>query len=96
MPYQIIICLLLILRLPAALSAQTPIPLSLKDAVAAALEPEGNTRVQLAREMVRQAEARAGQIRAALLPEIGASVGQQSRTVNLSESGLAEGLPSGF
>ena len=37
---------------------RAPLPLSLKRAVEIAVSPEGNTRVQLAEESVKQAESR--------------------------------------
>jgi outer membrane protein len=95
---RIILSLLVVLLgLPARLGAQQPLQLSLKEAVDAALEPDGNTRIQLAREAIRQAEAHAAQVRAELLPDINASIGQQSRTLSLTESGLRSAdLPRGF
>lgn len=62
--------------------------LSLGRAVEMALSPEGNQRVQLAQEAVRQAEARSGQARAALLPNVEASFGAQSKTLSLGVLGL--------
>src|SRR5262245_12015656 len=95
MQNRIILYLLLVLGVPASLHAQQKLQLSLRDAVAAALEPDGNTRIQLAREAVKQAEAHAAQARAELLPDISASVGQQSRTLNLNEFGLrSDGGPA--
>src|SRR5262249_47208995 len=90
MKSQIILSLflLLFLGLQPLLHAQQPLQLSLKQAVDAALEPGGNVQVQLAREAVRQAEAHAEQVRADLLPDISASVGQQSQTVSLTAYGL--------
>ena len=67
--------------------------LGLKQAVDLALGPEGNARVQIAEEMIRQAESRAAQSRAALLPNLDASVGQQSLTRNLEAVGLRFQLP---
>jgi outer membrane protein TolC len=89
--------LIMLFGLPVALAAQQPFQLSLRDAVDAALEPGGNTRIQIAREAIRQAEARAAQARAALLPDISASVGQQNRTQSLTAFGLrSESLPGEF
>jgi len=89
--------LILLASLPATLKAQQPIPLSLKAAVDAALEPNGNTRVQLAREMVLQSEARAAQVRAQLLPDVSANIGQQRQTRSLSSLGFqSDALPKGF
>jgi outer membrane protein len=95
MQNRIILYVLVLFGLPLSLHAQQKLQLSLKDAVATALEPDGNTRIQLAREAVRQAEAHAAQVRADLLPDISASVGQQSRTLNLTEYGLSSAdIPS--
>lgn len=70
-----------------------PLRLSLKQAVEIALAPEGNTRVRLAAEIVRQTEDQSSQARAALLPNIDASVGQQNRTQNLEALGLGLNFP---
>jgi outer membrane protein len=80
----------LILTALAALPAfaGTPLKLSLKQAVDVALAPEGSTRVQLAGEGVRQAQARANQSRAALLPNLDSYVSEQSQTRNLAAMGL--------
>ena len=100
-------CLVLILTLiPAAYPAQVRIAgagqteaeaavmrLSLKDAVAVALAPEGNARIQLAEELIRQAQARADESRSALLPNISASVSDQSVTRNLEAFGLRLNIP---
>jgi outer membrane protein len=91
---QIMVLFLALLSMPAGLMGQQAVSISLKQAVEAALEPGGNTRIQLATEMVRQAEARAAQERGNLLPDISASVGQQTRTINLTTFGLQmEGQP---
>lgn len=65
-----------------------PLQLSLKQAVEIALAPEGNTRVELATELIRQAEARSAQARAALLPNLDAYVTQQNQTRNLAAVGI--------
>ncbi|MGA2262108.1 MAG: TolC family protein [Acidobacteriota bacterium] len=67
--------------------------LSLKDAVGIALAPEGNERVQLAEEMIRQARALSDESRGALLPSLSASVGEQSTTRNLEAAGIHFNLP---
>ncbi|MGD0309371.1 MAG: TolC family protein, partial [Acidobacteriota bacterium] len=67
--------------------------LSLSDAVAIALAPEGNERVRLAEELLRQARARSDETRAALLPNISASVGQESMTRNLETFGIRLNIP---
>src|SRR5262249_46607521 len=97
MKKQIILLVLMLLSAPIGLRAQERIQLTLKEAVDAALEPDGNTRVQLAREAIRQAEARALQARADLLPDVSASIGQQSQTRSLTAFGLRDGtLPKAF
>jgi outer membrane protein len=84
--------LLIFVLIPLGCLAQS-LRLSLKRAVDLALSPEGNTRVQLAGESVRQAESRSAQARAALLPGIEASVSQQNLTRNLAAFGIRFDLP---
>jgi outer membrane protein TolC len=67
---------------------RAPLPLSLKRAVEIATSAEGNTNMQLSGEALKQAQARSAQARAALLPDLSASFGEQSRTVNLAAQGL--------
>jgi len=62
--------------------------LSLKEALKIALAPEGNVRIQLAEEFIRQAQTRSAQVRAALLPDFEASIGQQNLTRNLAAFGI--------
>lgn len=82
------------LGLVQALAEQKPaLQLSLKQAVEVALAPEGNTRMQLAQELIRQAETRRAQARAALLPAIESSVSEQSQTRNLAAFGISISLP---
>jgi outer membrane protein len=82
------------LGLVQALAEQKPVlQLSLKQAVEVALAPEGNTRIQLAQELIRQAETRRAQARAALLPAIESSVSEQSQTRNLAAFGISISLP---
>lgn len=88
--------LVIILTMSIDSKAQQPVMLSLKRAVDAAVDQNGNTRVQLANEMVRQFEAKAAQARATLLPDISASVGQQQQTRSLAAAGLVENLPAGI
>ena len=80
---------------PAAGLAQEGrvLQLSLKRAVELALSPEGSARVQIAGEAVKQAESRAAQARAALLPDFEGSVGQQSMTRNLAALGVQFRVP---
>ena len=73
----------------SALFAQAPLELSLKQAVAMALAPDGNTRVKLAVESIRQAEARASESRAALLPNVDGAVTEESETANLKAFGFS-------
>jgi outer membrane protein len=75
--------------------AQETLPLSLKRAVEIALAPEGSPRVALAEESIRQSQTGIAQARAAFLPDIEASVTDQSETVNLRTFGLNFPLPAG-
>jgi outer membrane protein len=70
------------------LFAQTPLQLSLKQAVDLALAPDGSTRVKLAAEAIRQAQARSAEARAALLPDIESAVSEQNETSNLKAYGF--------
>ncbi len=70
-----------------------PLHLDLKGAVDLALAPDGNTRVQLAAEMVKQAEARSGQARAALLPNLDGQFVAQNQTRNLAAFGIHFDIP---
>ena len=73
----------------AAAQPQPPVlRLSLKDAAAIALGADGNAQVRLAQEIIQQAKSLADQSRAALLPNISASVGQQDATRNLKAFGI--------
>ena len=76
----------------AALTA-APVELSLKRAVQLAVSPEGNTRVQLSAEAVKQAESRTGQARAALLPDLSAAFSDQNMTRSLTAMGLQFNIP---
>ncbi len=67
--------------------------LSLKQAMTMALAPEGNARVQLAEQLIHQAEAQSAEVRAALLPHVEASLGQQNRTINLDAIGIRIDVP---
>ena len=82
------------LCMPASSQTEPVLPLSLKRAVAIAAAPEGNTRIQLAREYIRQAESRSAQARAALLPNIDGSVSFQNVTRNLEAYGLGLSIPN--
>jgi outer membrane protein TolC len=87
-----------ILFLSAVLAcAQSTLPLSLKRAVEIAVAPEGSPKVSLAEETIRQSETRVAQSRAAFLPDVEASVTDQSETVNLKSFGLNISVPiAGF
>lgn len=79
---------------PAPQAAAKPaLQLNLRQAVDLALGPEGNARVRLAEEFVRQARARSAQARAALLPSIESSFGQQNLTRNLEAFGIRIYIP---
>lgn len=93
-----------VLLIAAAGAAQTPelherpavLPLSLKRAVEIALSPEGNTRVQLAQETIRQAESRETQARSSLLPNFDAALTEQNEVVNLRSFGITFPKIPGF
>jgi outer membrane protein len=78
---------------PGGAAAPRVMRLSLQEAVALALAPDGSTRVQLARELIRQADARADESRGALLPNISAAVSELSTTRNLETAGIRISLP---
>ena len=84
-----------LLLLPAILAAQAnaPLELSLKQAIDLALAPDGNARVRLAQEAVKQAQTRALQARAAFLPNLDASVSEQNQTRNLAAFGIKIDIP---
>jgi outer membrane protein TolC len=74
-------------------SAAGPIELSLKRAVEVAVSPEGNTKIQLSGEALKQAQSRSAQARAALLPDLEASVGERDQTANLAAMGIKIVVP---
>jgi outer membrane protein TolC len=65
----------------------------LKRAVEIALAPEGSLRVALAEESIKQVQTRVAQARAAFLPDIETSVGDQNQTTNLRSFGLNIQVP---
>lgn len=74
---------------PRALEERPAVlPLSLKRAVEIALAPEGNARVALADESIREAQGRAAEARSALLPNFDATISEQSAVRNLKTFGL--------
>jgi outer membrane protein TolC len=85
------IAYLLLLAVRLAIAAG-PVQLSLKRAVDVAVSPEGSARVQLADEALKQAQARALEQRAALLPNVDAAFSDQSRTENLAAQGFTSRL----
>jgi len=86
---------ILILGLSAALTAQEArpkMPLSYGKAIDITLAPDGNTRVQLAVEAIRQAQARKDEVRSALLPNVDGSWTARSFTQDLEAFGLGFNL----
>ena len=87
----------LIVGLSVALCAQEGQPklaLSLDKSIEIALAPDGNARVQLAAEAVRQAQARKAEALSALLPNFDASWSARSFTENLATFGLQIQVPN--
>ena len=70
-----------------------PLQLSLKRAVEIATSPEGNAKIQLSGESLKQAQSRSAQSRAALLPDLSAAWSMQNRTTNLAAMGFKFSLP---
>ena len=86
---RFLLSLAVVSPLLAQLQSRTPaLQLSLKQAVQIALAPEGSTRVKLAEEALKQAQSRADQARAALLPDLEGYVQDQSETNNLRAFGF--------
>ena len=86
---KFLIAIVAALPLFGQLQTRAPVlQLSLKQAVQLALAPEGSTRVKLAEEDLKQAESRADQSRAALLPDFEGSLQYQNETTNLAAFGL--------
>ncbi len=73
--------------LTASLAA-APVELSLKRAVQLAVSPEGNTRVQLSGEALKQAQSKSLESRASLLPDFSAAYTEQNLTRNLGAMGI--------
>jgi outer membrane protein len=70
-----------------------PVELSLKRAVQLAVSPEGNTRVRLTEEALKQAESRSAQARGALLPDLSAAFSDQNMTRSLTAMGIQISVP---
>jgi outer membrane protein len=73
--------------------AKQVLQLSLKQAVDIALSPEGNSRVRMAEEILSQSRARRSQSLGALLPNLDATLSQQSQTRNLAAFGIQIQVP---
>jgi outer membrane protein len=85
-----------LISLTAAAQQDKVMPLTLEQAVDMALAPTGTLRLQLAGELIRQAEAQREQARSPLLPSADGSFTFRSFTNNLEAFGLrlgAEGIP---
>ena len=68
-------------------------PLSLKQAVDIALTKDGNTRAQIAKELIVQAQSRSAQARASLLPNLDSYLSYQSQIRNLAAVGIQIKVP---
>jgi outer membrane protein len=86
-------CWLYLLAMAPLASAASPLQLSLKRAVEIATSPEGNTRIQLSGEALKQAQARSAEARAALLPDVEAAFSDQNATRNLAAQGITVTVP---
>ncbi len=72
----------------ASAQEKKTLPLSLNKAVEIATSPDGATRLRLSNELVRQAEARRAQSRAALLPNVDGAYTFRDFTNNLQTFGI--------
>ena len=83
-----------VLLLPFLATGES-LDLSLRHAVELALAPDGNTRFQLAAELIHQSDARRMAARSALLPNVDGTFGMRSQTQNLAAFGFSfpAGLP---
>ncbi|MCC7497466.1 MAG: TolC family protein [Bryobacterales bacterium] len=88
-----VLMLVLASAVPLAAEPAVPLHLTLKSAVDLALAPDGNARVQLAAEMVKQAEALSGEARAALLPNLEGQFTALNQTRNLAAFGIQIHIP---
>ena len=73
--------------------AAGPIELSLKRAVEVAVSPEGKTKIQLSGEALKQAQSRSAEARAALLPDLEASLTDRDQTESLAAMGIKIVVP---
>lgn len=69
------------------------IPLSMKRAIEIALAPDGNARLQLAEDLLRQSKSRASQARGGLLPNLDGSFSAMNQTRNLAAMGISLQVP---
>lgn len=77
--------------------SRAKVALSLEKALEIALSPDGNTRLQLATELLQQAKAREGIARGALLPNVDGQFTYQNFTRNLQAFGIqTANLPPGI
>lgn len=67
-----------------------PLRLTVKRAVELALSPEGNVRIQISEEAVKQSKARVAEARSALLPNLEGTLGEQSTMRSLATLGVGE------
>jgi outer membrane protein len=94
---KLLIAIATVSPLVAQLQTRPPVlQLSLKQAVQLALAPEGSTRVKLAEEALKQAESRADESRASLLPNLEGSIQYQNETTNLKAFGIDFKIPAFF
>jgi outer membrane protein len=84
---------ILLLALAATAGAQQPMNLSMKRAVDLAVSPDGNARMKLADEYIRQAQSRTAQAKSAFLPNVDGSVSEQNFTRNLQAMGISSPSP---
>jgi outer membrane protein TolC len=78
-------------RLPAQeTSAQTPLSLSMRDAIRIALSPQGDPAMGLAGESVKIAEAQFREARGVALPQVDTTISGSNQVLNLAALGLDE------
>jgi outer membrane protein TolC len=88
---------LFLLAAPVLAQESPRMALTLDKAMEIALAPDGATRVQLARESIKQAEARERQALGYLLPNVEGMFGYQNFTRNLAAFGVGFNVPiAGF
>lgn len=91
--------LVLLMLAASGLAADEPagnnvLSLSLNRAVQIAISPEGNARIQISGESLKQTQERSAQARAALLPDISSSLSYRNQTSNLRATGLDFDIPT--